>query len=189
MTEEDKYIREKEQEHLARERRERQLAALRAEERQAIAGVLSTSEEVAEEALELGFDHETARILHLVPVIQVAWADGKLDDKEREKVLELAEGRGVDSASPAYEFLELLLENQPSKQFFSRTNAVIAHLVSEGGIESGDSLLELCTAVAEASGGFFGLSSPVNKDEADLIKELATIFSADDKSADVVFDD
>ncbi len=189
MSDEDNYILQQEKEKLARERRERQLAALRAEERGAIAGVLATSEEVADEALDLGFDSETARILHLVPVIQVAWADGKLDDKEREKVLELAKERGVDSASPAYEFLELLLDTEPSKQFFARTNKVIAHLVSDGGIESSDSLLDLCRAVAEASGGFFGLGNHISGDEAKLMQELGELFSAGDKGADVVLDD
>jgi hypothetical protein len=187
--EEDKYILQQEQDKLARERRERQLAALRDKERGAIAGVLATSEEVAEEALELGFDSETARILHLVPVIQVAWADDKLDDKEREKVLELASDRGVEPGSSAYEFLELLLDEKPSKQFFDRTNRVIAHLVADGGVESSDNLLELCRAVAEASGGFFGLTSAVSSEERELIDELAEFFSAKDASADVVLDD
>jgi hypothetical protein len=189
MSEEDNYIKQQEQDKLARERRERQLAALREKERGAIASVLSTSEEVAEEALELGFDSETARILHLVPVIQVAWADGKLDDKEREKVLELADQRGVDQASPAYEFLQLLLDKKPSKQFFDRTNKVILHLVKDGGVDSGDSLLDLCRAVAEASGGFFGITSAVSSDEAELMDELAELFSAKSASAEVVLDD
>lgn len=172
--EEEKYIKQSESDQIARIRRERQLAALRQEEREGIAGVLNTSDEIAAEALELGFDRETARILHLLPVIQIAWADDEIQDSERSQILEMAANRGV-GAGAAHEFLELLLSQRPSDLFFERTNKVIAHLLADD--ESGrdaDDLLERARAVASAAGGFWRLGK-ISKEEQSLLEDLAKL--------------
>jgi hypothetical protein len=170
--EEEKFIKREEADQIARIRRERQLAALREEEREGIAKVLHTSDDVAAEALELGFDRETSRIIHLVPIIQIAWADGQIQSKEREKVLEFATAAGIDSDSGAYDFLELLLEKQPSSLFFERTNQVIAHMLADGGSAvQKDDIVEHARSIASAAGGFFGFGS-VQEEEQKLIDNL-----------------
>jgi hypothetical protein len=176
--EEEKYIKQSESDQIARIRRQRQLEALRQEERDGIAKVLHSSDDVADAALELGFDRETARILHLVPVIQVAWADDTIQPDEREKVLTLARDRGISETSPAYEFLELLLDKKPSELFFERTNQVIAHLLERdaSGLETAD-LLEQARDVAQAAGGFFGFGDKISDEEKELIEELTELFS------------
>ncbi len=176
--EEEKYIKQSESDQIARIRRQRQLEALRQEERDGIAKVLHSSDDVADAALELGFDRETARILHLVPVIQVAWADDTIQPDEREKVLSLARDRGISETSPAYEFLELLLDKKPSELFFERTNQVIAHLLERdaSGLETAD-LLEQARDVAQAAGGFFGFGDKISDEEKELIEELTELFS------------
>lgn len=172
--EEDKYIKQTENEQVARIRRERQLAALRQEEAAGIKAVLRTNDEVAAEALELGFDREAARILHLVPVIQVAWADGEIQTAERAKILEMAASRGVGDG-PALEFLELLLSERPSNAFFERTNHLITQLLADdaSGRDS-DDLLERARAVASAAGGIFGFGT-ISGPEKELLEELAAM--------------
>lgn len=176
--EEQKYIQRSESDQIARIRRQRQLEALRQEEREGIASVLDSSEDVAEAALDLGFDQETSRILHLVPVIQVAWADGEIQDAEREKVLAMATNRGIEESSAAYDFLELLLEKKPSDLFFERTNQVIAHVLERdaSGLETAD-VLDRAREVAESAGGFFGFGNKVSDEEKELIDDLADLFA------------
>lgn len=170
--EEEKFIKQSESDQIKRIRRERQLAALRQEEQDEIAGVLNTSEAVAAEALDLGFDRETARILYLIPVIQVAWADDQIQDAEREQLLEMAAARGVGQGA-ALEFLELLLDERPSDLFFERTNKVISHLLASdpSGVDGAD-LLARARAVAGAAGGFFGFGK-VSREEQALLDDLA----------------
>lgn len=176
--EEDKYIKQAEADQLARIRRERQLEALRREEREGVASVLHTNEEMAEEAMDLGFDRETARILHLVPLIQVAWADGEVQDDERERVLALADDRGIARGSAAHEFLELLLSQRPSDLFFERTNQVIAHLLRQDSTgRDADELIERVKSVASAAGGFFGFGKKISSEEQSLIDDLSAMFS------------
>lgn len=173
--EEENYILQKELDKVHAERRARQLEALRNEERVKIAQTLNTSEAVAAEALELGFDAETSAVLPLVPLIQVAWADGKLTDAEASKVLELAQARGVTSQA-AQEFLNLLLEKKPSDVFFERTDRVIRHIVEQNPANQAVSgVLDMAKAVAQASGGIFGLGNRVSDAEQDLLDELAKL--------------
>lgn len=173
--EEENYILQKELDKVHAERRQRQLDALRDEERAKIAFALNTSEEVAAEALALGFDAETAAVLPLVPLIRVAWADGKMTEAESAKVFEIALKRNVTSAG-AVEFLDLLMAQPPSDVFFERTERVIRHIVSQNPNNLAmEGVLDMAKAVAQASGGFFGLKNPVSDDEQKLIDELAAL--------------
>lgn len=177
MTDEEKYIARKEVDKIHDQRRERQLEALRDEERSKIAVALNTSEDVAAEALELGFDAATSSVLPLIPLIQVAWVDGKLTESEAQKVLEIAKARNVH-APEALEFLDMMLAKRPSAVFFERTDRVISHIIAQDpSNEATSDILELAKAVAEASGGFFGLKDPVGKEEKALLAELADLFN------------
>lgn len=172
--EEEKYFQQIEAERHEQKRRERELEALRQQERTEIKSSLHTSEDIAQEALELGFDADTARVLPLLPLIQVAWVDGKVTSPEEKSVLELAQSRGVEPNTPAYNFLRRLLLEQPSDVFFERVTNVILHMVEEDPTSwVTQTLPDLCLAVAKASGGFFGLFDSVSDEERLLIQELA----------------
>ncbi len=185
--EEERYFLQIQQERREQQRRERELAALRAQEREGIARALNTTEAVAEEALELGFDADTARLLPLIPLIQVAWADGSVSTAEERAVLELAHERGLEPATPAYNFLTRLLQEQPSALFFERATAVILEIVSlDRSSWMSRSLPDLCKAVAQASGGFFGLGNKVSDEEQALIDDLAQRLNLHNSSASAV---
>ena len=173
---EDKYIKAREADRIAALARERRLEAIKAEEKQGIAGALNTSEELAAEALALGFDAATALVLPLVPLIQVAWADGQVDDEERVAVLKAANSKGVAKDSPAIEFIEMLLSQKPTDTFFSRTGRVIAKMLADEGQSATDDLVANAKKVAEASGGFLGLfGTKIDANEQALIDDLADI--------------
>ncbi len=170
---EEKYAHDRDQEKIDKIRRDRQLNAIQAEEREGIAHILDSTESIAEEALALGFDKKTVRILHLVPLIQVAWADGAVDAEEKTAILAAASKNGVDESSEAYEFLSLLITHQPTKTFFDRTHAVIANLL-ENKEAKRDEILKDIEGVAQASGGLFGMGK-ISTSERELITELKSI--------------
>ena len=183
-SEEEKYIARREAQKKEDAMRERQLEAIKDQERDKIKGELETTDELAQEALELGFDSTTARVLPLIPLIEVAWADGTVTSAENRTVLELAEKYGIEAGSPSHNFLKMLLFEEPSDVFFERVNRVIAHLVSENPEHWSDmSVIELSKQVAQASGGLFGLLESVSEEEREVIEELAELFSVQDKSA------
>lgn len=176
MSNEEDYINQKEYDKVHAERRQRQLKALRDEERANIAKALHTNEDVAAEALELGFDAETAKVLPLIPLIQVAWADDNLTNAEAKRVLEIAKGRQLNSPA-ALEFLELLLVRKPSSVFFERTNRVIQHMIQSAPTRAdGKNILATARSVAEASRSFFGLGPSISKEEQAMLDDLAELF-------------
>jgi hypothetical protein len=64
--------------------------------------------------LKLGIQAQTLAALSILKLVEVAWADGALDAKERRTVLEQAAATGITSGSPAYGLLKAWLD--PSQQ-------------------------------------------------------------------------
>jgi len=187
---EEKYFEAKQSEWRRDVRREKRLEAIRTQEKEGIADALQTSEDVAEEALAVGFDRDTARVLPLVPLIQMAWADGSVSSAESRTVRELAKRFGLEPDSEAFDFLRLMLSEQPSDLFFDRVNRVVRHLIaSDNATWDQDSLVDLVEEVAKASGGFFGLTDPINADERALLREFAAEFDVEEKGPDAVLGD
>ena len=62
---------------------------------------------------ELGIGPETWAAVSLVPLVEVAWASGRVEPKERMAVMSAAESNGVVSGSPGHALLESWLEHRP----------------------------------------------------------------------------
>jgi tellurite resistance protein len=135
------------------------------------------NEEVLGTLQELGYTRETLSLLHLVPLIAVGWADGKISDQEREMILEAANMRGVEEGSAAYQQLSDWLQNRPSEEFFDQTLRVIGHLVP-GDQESSDVLTQ-AMQVASASGGILGFGNKVSAEEQALLERIAAALKKD----------
>lgn len=182
--EEDEYFKKQDLDKIAEARRAAQLASIRQQEQTSIQVALNTNKEVAAEALSLGFDGETARILPLVPLIQMAWIDGNVSKKERERLNTLAAGFGIQKDTPAGEFLEILINERPSDVFFGRVTQVVASMISEDPkFWKSESIIKLCREIAETSGSFFSLRDPINTEESDLLASFAAYFGVEDKTA------
>src|SRR5919198_1576509 len=61
-----------------------------------------TDPAVLDRLVGLGIEPDTLLALRLVPLVAVAWADGKLDDRERRAVLAGLEAAGITAGSAAY---------------------------------------------------------------------------------------
>ncbi|GAA5507651.1 hypothetical protein [Novipirellula caenicola] len=113
-----------------------------------------------DELLAAGANAETVAALSLVPLVLVAWADGKVDPEERQPILAAAHEKGITEGTPAADLLEHWLSNKPKKQLALTWKHYITELISQ---MSDDALLSLRTdimdrarAVANASGGVLG---------------------------------
>ena len=69
--------------------------------------------EVLDKLLALGIKAETVAALSIVPLVEVAWADGSLDARERQVILDRARDSGVAPGSTAQALLEAWLERRP----------------------------------------------------------------------------
>jgi phosphoglycolate phosphatase-like HAD superfamily hydrolase len=146
--------------------------------------------ELLEELQALGFTPEMVALLPLVPVVQVAWAEGFVMSAERALVVKLARARGIGDDSPADRLLSEWLETQPDPDVFARATRLIRAMLAaepragasvattETGSRLGaDDLVGYCEAVAAASGGILGLKR-ISNDERAVIESIAAELKA-----------
>jgi tellurite resistance protein len=107
-----------------------------------------------------GYKAETIGLLELAPLLQVAWADGSVSAPERDEILQFAARQHVVDDSPAHVTLNVSLERRPSDGFFDTSlraiQAMLAGLQPDVRSALHRKLVDSCTAVAVASGGFLG---------------------------------
>lgn len=127
-----------------------------------------------------GVTPDTAPAFFLLPLVQVAWAEGKVSKREHETVLRLAETRGVEGGSPSHAQLVTWLESRPDDALFDVAVEVLKYsfgvLPPAERDERIESVLHACHEVAAASGTelahLLGLGSGVSKIEASMLDTL-----------------
>lgn len=170
---EEEYFRKKEQELLEQIRRRTALQSRREELAEAT-GI--ADEEILATLREMGYTRETVGLLHLVPLVQVAWASGSVTPRERELVLRLSEWRGVRNDGPAWEQLNNWLDERPSDDFFLKTLRIIRRLLDsqtmKEQVTSRTDLISFCIRIANASGGFLGIGSKISEGEQTALDQI-----------------
>jgi hypothetical protein len=138
------------------------------------------SEELLDALIELGVEAETLVALSLVPLVEVAWADGEIHDKERAAILKAAEERGVTPGGATHDLLENWLEMKPKPELLEvwrgYTEELMASLQGAARDQLKSSSLCRARAVAEAAGGFLGLGS-ISAAEKKMLDQLERAFS------------
>jgi hypothetical protein len=173
---EDEFFRKEDERAIQRLREMREKEATR-EALGKAAGI--TNEAVLDRLIALGVRPEIASALAIVPLVEVAWADGSLDAKEREVVLERADKAGIASGSAAHDLLRGWLEQKPEAALLTAWTEMVRGLTARMGPQEAASLrselVERAQAVARASGGFLGMGS-VSAAERDMIARLQAAF-------------
>jgi hypothetical protein len=171
---EDEFFRREDQRLIKR------LAELRAVDatREALAKASGiTSPELLDQLLRIGIHAETLAALSVVPLVEVAWADGELDARERRAIVEHG-GIARDSTTGA--LLEAWLDRRPDAKLLTAwtqmVQAMRGQLDPDAATRLRDSLLEKARAVAAASGGMFGIGSKVSRAEAEMLAQLEVAF-------------
>jgi hypothetical protein len=127
------------------------------------------------ELQELGFTPETVSLLPLVPVVQMAWAEGGVSAAERELIVKLARSRGIEAGSPADQQLAGWMASRPSDDIFARASRFIRAMLDAGSAPSGlsaDDLVRYCEEIAAASGGILGIGR-ISAEERALLARIA----------------
>lgn len=150
------------------------------ERRAALQGILKVEDStLLDRLVDLELSPETAVALALVPLVEVAWADGSIDSKERHAILHAAEEDGLEAGSTARELLEAWLRTAPPKTLLESWSVYIRDLTGQMGPDSTDLLrsrvLDRARRVAEAAGGFLGIGQ-VSAAEKRMLEELGRAF-------------
>ncbi len=139
-----------------------------------------TNDAVLERLAALGLCSETVVALSLVPSVEVAWADGRIQNQERTAILAAAKESGIAEGSPSHQLLDSWLQQAPGTGLLGAWKQYVAALAESLGGEATstlkDELLSRARAVAEAAGGILGLGTISGPEEAKLA-ELESAFS------------
>jgi hypothetical protein len=129
--------------------------------------------------LQLGIQADVLAALAIVPLVEVAWADGSLDDKERQAILERAEKSGIAPGSADHVLLQSWLERRPEPKLLTAwihmVEGVCEYMSPAEAEALRAGLVERAQAVASASGGFLG-ARKVSGAEAVIIRQLESAF-------------
>ena len=116
---------------------------------------------------DLGFTPDTVALLPLVPVVQMAWAEGGVTPAERTLVVGLARTRGIEAGSAADRQLADWLTLRPGQDVFDGAMRLISALLSTSSAEHGgvsaDDVIASAEAIASASGGILGIGKIDNR--------------------------
>ena len=139
-----------------------------------------TNEVVLKKLLELEVRPETVASLALIPLVEVAWADGKVDERERQAVLAAARKSGFAVQDVDYQLLERWLTHRPDYKLLQAWTHYVQGLCEKLDKSERDlfkkNLLGRAQSVAEAAGGFLGLGPKVSVDEQRVLKKLEEAF-------------
>jgi hypothetical protein len=118
----------------------------------------------------------------LVPLVEVAWADGELAPEERASVLRASEDQGIRPGSRAHALLSSWLEHRPSRDLFeawqSYIEAVLEPLVEDERDRLCRDLVGRAREVARAAGHGGGPGSISAEEERALERVEAALRSA-----------
>jgi len=135
--------------------------------------------------MDLGVTLDTGAAFLLAPLVQVAWAEGGVTDRERETVLRIATERGVDASSPAYTQLQEWLRKRPADAIFdAAVEAIKTGLSVLTPAERADRIkliVGACREVASASGGLgrlLGLGTGVSSEEESILDAMVATLRA-----------
>ena len=139
-----------------------------------------TDDAVLDKLVGLGLRGNTIAALSLVPLIQVAWADGVIQANERTAILQGAHGKGLEQGNPGYELLETWLKTQPEDDLFTAWEAYIKALASQLNDEQNrllkNQIVGFAKMVAASAGGFFGIGK-VSAQEEKVLHRIEAAFN------------
>jgi hypothetical protein len=151
------------------------------EKRKALRAVVKAKDPaIIEHLLKLGVGPGSVLAVTLVPLSAVAWADGRLDDKERKAVLQAASERGVRPGSADYTMLEVWLKQKPSQRLMDAwkkyARGIWEQLPEDERVHMRVNIVGRAREIAKAAGDVMGAPS-ISPVEDALLEELERVLS------------
>lgn len=139
---------------------------------------------------EFGLNEHNYKAICLLPLVEVAWADGKIQDAERAFIRDIAEGHELLGRG-GQEVVDQWLASKPDADFYVRGRELLVKLAfrkrglgAEIPKRAVDSVVDFCSLVAESAGGLFDLYWTVSASEKKAIRLIAEHLNALAREAD-----
>lgn len=137
------------------------------------------NEAILQRLVELDVRPETLVSLRLIPLVEMAWANGSVDEKEKAAVFAAAEREGWAKDQPDYEILARWMEHRPAPKlleaWLNYVRGLAEHFTPEEKAEFKKAVMTHARNIAEASGGFLGFGK-ISASEAEMLRKLDAAF-------------
>jgi hypothetical protein len=169
---EDDYFRKRDQQLIDNMRMQTEEKAAR----QRLSQRVGVADETLLQRIEaIGFSDESVPLLHMLPLIDVAWIEGTPSPGVVARITTAARDYGVDASSNADRRLHEWLGRRPSDVLFNEALQVISAIIRPWTAVQREryvqTLLERCTEVAAASGGVLGFGK-ISRRERELLDRI-----------------
>lgn len=139
-----------------------------------------SDEEVLDKLVALKITADTWAAISLVPLVEVAWANGRVEDQERTAILTASQANGIHPGSPGHELLESWLSHRPDARLMGVWGEYIVDLCAQLSTAEKAAVKERVIGrarkVAQSAGGFLGLGSKISAEEEVVLSQLAKAF-------------
>ena len=140
----------------------------------AVSGITNTM--ILDKLINLNIPPHIVASLSMIPLVEVAWADGVVSEKERTAVLStIASDTPIDR-----ELLENWLTRKPEPHLLDAWIHYVQGICEQCTPEERESLkhslLDQCKTVAQSDGGILGIGT-VSKEESSILKKLESAFN------------
>lgn len=116
----------------------------------------------------------------LLPLVEVAWCDGDVAEREKNAILKAADDMGIGADSQAYRLLASWLEKRPSADALAKWKdyvaAICATLNKETVLKLKQGVIGRTDSIAKAAGGILGMGNKISSVEQEKLDELAKAF-------------
>lgn len=144
---------------------------------QEISGI--TDRVLLQKLVDSGVNAPVFTALVITPLVEVAWADGQIDNRERAAILDAAVARGVAKGTPAFEWLERMLNHRPEIAVIAAWREYVREisktLSPELRAAAKRNMVARCKQVAEAAGGILGFNK-ISATEQAVIDDLSRAY-------------
>ncbi len=138
-----------------------------------------TDESVLDQLVEHDIHAETLAAFSLIPVIEVAWSDGKIQPEECKILLQALADAGIQKDGVACRLVEHWMDQRPNPKLMeiwkNYTRVLISELSPEAGESIKETIMRHARAVAEAAGGFLGFAR-LSRQEEEALRSIEEAF-------------
>jgi hypothetical protein len=135
---------------------------------------------ILDRLLDFGFDASSLLAFGLVPAIEVAWADGEVDEAERKAILARLE-KSILKSSAAYQMIEAWLARRPPIDIFETwveyTRELCKSIAPADREWLRSRVVGSAHETADASGGLLGLMLRKSRAEKDVLRKIEDAFA------------
>jgi hypothetical protein len=151
------------------------------EQHRVLAFSLGLTDELAAKGIaQLQSGLEVVAVMALLPMVEVAWCDGKVESSEKGAVLRGAAEVGLEFESPLYKFLESWLDHRPSPAALQAWHEYVKSFVNlvepATAAKAKAGVMGRAERVAKAAGGFMGFGNKISEQEQACLNDLAKAF-------------